>query len=72
MKSDIENNKIDLMCESLGAVAYDTGNYLDLHYNEENEMVTGSFNGEYVSISVGMSSVAASFRDVLRGLAQLV
>lgn len=72
MKTDHEANAIATFCVKLNILMCATGNYCAIHYNNESEMVIGSINNEDIRINVGLSSITASARDIIRGIARVL
>ena len=68
MKTEREAKAIQKFCDALSAALTESGNPTELRYENKGEHVTGDVIGYAIEISVKLDNVAASARDIMRGV----
>ena len=68
MKTEKEAKAIQKFCDALSAALTESENPAELRYENKGEYVTGDIIGYAIEISVKLDSVAASARDIMRGV----
>ena len=72
MKTEREAKAIQKFCDALSAALTESGNPAELRYENKGEYVTGHVIARAVEISVNWDNVAASARDILRGVERML
>lgn len=72
MKTEREAKAIQKFCDTLSAALTESGNRVELTYENKGEYVNGNVIARAVEISVNWDSVATSARDILRGVTHIL
>lgn len=72
MKTEHEAEVISSFCGQLSELMATTSNYCSLKYDNRGEFVKGIVNDRDVHISVNLSSITASARDIIKGIARVL